>query len=479
MAHEFITGLVFRGGAVEWTTLGRTKTGLEVAGTRSAGNADAAWDLSSPDVLAAVREACADVKGELCVAVPSDRALMRVVDLPTADPAELAGMAELQVDKFSPFPVEHMAISVEVLHRHETTSRVLIVAVQRDVVNAIGDAFARAKVIPHWIDVEALGWWYLLKSAGAVPEAGRRVMVILDKAGTELIVSQAGIPVVIRSLGTPKGLSEEEFILELADEIGYTLTALEAERGAAETGAIGLWQAPVDEPPKVGVDGASAATLVEQLAAKLQEAGGLGVEIHHLETLPPLAEGLARRAAEKGPGSIDLAPPEWRTREHSRKLRKGLLAASLAFAVAWLAGVSLFFGGVAWQTRRLAAVKATVEPLEAKAEEVRQLNDKIRSFEEYSDRSRSALECLREVSLLLPEDVDLNSFIYRKGATLSLRGESGAPEPIYDFFEKLEQSELFVSVKPEAVRSKQTPQGPVSEFTVVISLPGAKEEGGS
>ena len=162
---------------------------------------------------------------------------MRVVDLPTSDPAEMAGMVELQVDKFSPFPVEHMAVAFELLSQKETSSRVLIATVQREIVENLGAAFREAGILPHWIDVEVMGWWTLLKEQGELPETGRTVLLILDGNGAELIICEDGIPVVIRSLGTAAGVSEDEFYAELADEIGYTLTTLEAEQRSAAGGS--------------------------------------------------------------------------------------------------------------------------------------------------------------------------------------------------------------------------------------------------
>ena len=69
-------------------------------------------------------------------------------------------------------------------------------------------------------------------------------------------------------------------------------------------------------------------------------------------------------------------------------------------------------------------------------------------IERYTDRSDSALEVLREVSQLLPEGVDLTSFSYRKGAILDIAGEADSGLLVTQFNESLNQSPLFVEVKP-------------------------------
>ena len=423
-------------------------------------------------------------KSDLCAGLPSDKTLMRVVDLPTSDPAEMKGMVDLQVDKFSPFPVEHMAVALEVLSQKEKTSRVLIVAIQREIVETFGQALGQAGLLPRWIDVQVMGWWYLLKEQGEIPEKGRNVILLLEKTGTELIVCQDGIPVVFRSLGSGQGLSEEDFFSELADETAYTLTTLEAERGAADGVKLGLWYGAVKAPPKLVVPdavplkapppaGGPPAALVE----KLREACGIEVDSRSLDSLPPLTEGLARRTAAKGDTALNLAPPEWRTQEHGRRTKKSLLIASVAFLVVWLAGVSGFIGGLKVQESRRDQLKSSVAVLEKSAAKVKELKDKITSFEQYADRSRSALECLREISALLPQGVELSSFSYKKGASLSLRGECATPEPIYSYVQALQQSPLFTEVKTEGVRSKMGQSGvQKSEFSLTASLPGEEKK---
>jgi Tfp pilus assembly protein PilN len=122
-------------------------------------------------------------------------------------------------------------------------------------------------------------------------------------------------------------------------------------------------------------------------------------------------------------------------------------------------------------------MKASVALLEQSATKVRELKERITSFEQYADRSRSALECLREISALLPEGVDLSSFSYKKGSSLSLRGECGSPEPIYSYVQALQQCPLFTEVKTEGVRSKMTQGGAQkSEFSLTATLPGEESK---
>lgn len=485
MSQKQATAIVLRSDAVHLTTLRQVKGVTEVEEQKRLPFDPplAPEEMQSVETAHRVRAAAGHLKGDLCAAIPADKVLMRVVDLPTSDPDEMRSMADLQVDKFSPFPVEHMSVSVELLSQKDKSSRVLIVAVQRTVIDAAGVFFGAAGVLPRWVDVDVLGWWRLLKDHGAVPAAGRGVILLADRMATELIICQDGAPVVLRSLGTAQGITEEEFHAELADEIGYSLTSLETERGVAETSKLSLWCWGDGAPPKVMVKAEAASSAVEtrsgdlcpELAAKLREVCGLQVETRSLASLPELSEGLARRAMERGPVTVDLAPAEWQSTEHSRKTQKGLIIATAAFVFVWLLGIAAFFTGLKLEQGRLVKLKTEVAALEGPADEVRQLNDRIKSFEIYADRSHTALESLREVSSILPGGIDLTSFTYKKGNEVVVRGEADSAEPIYAFFQALEQADFFDQVKPEAVRQKTSGNRQRSEFSVTAKLPGGEK----
>ncbi len=450
MAQQLFTGVVYREDRLEWTALRGSKGRWETAGHGE--------DPLSEPIPAALKSLHGRLGGRLCLGIPTGKALLRVVDLPTREPEEIRGMVDLQVDKFSPFPIEHMAVAHEVLEQKEAGSRVLIAAVQREIVEDLGTLFLKAGRRPHQVDVEVMGWWALLKQNQKVPEKGRRVFVLLNRDGAELLVSQDGAPVLIRSLGV--GGDDEAALEELVEEIGYTLTSLEAEWGAVEASHASLWHWSGQAQP------------AEALAKTLRQSFELEITRHLLDELPPLSEGLARRAATSG--ALDLSRPEWRQQEQSRKTRKGLIVSSAIFLGLWMAGIAAFLFALHYQGARLAALKNAVEQLEQPAQEVALLQDKIKTFRQYANRTHSALECLLQVTLVMPEGLDLNSFTYRKGASLNLRGESPTAEPVYNFFQALESSKFYTEVKPETVVTRMQGNVPRAQFGVTLGLPGEK-----
>jgi hypothetical protein len=393
--------------------------------------------------------------GPAAVSIPAGWVLLRVTDLPLAAPDELRGMAELQIDKFSPFPTEESAISYELLAERDDRARVLLSAVRTETMDLLGGALQSAGIVPKRVDLNLLGWWRLLNDAGHVHATSAQAFLILDDTCIDLVVTSAGIPLAMRSLTGLGDLPNEEVADEVAREIVYTLTAVDLERTGEHLAEIAVWHRNGD--------------LAEVLIHRLLDPFGLTAKSYALDTLPPLGEGLARRAAEAGPGRLDLAPPAWREAELRRQSRTRLIALTASLLGVWLVAVAILFGGLQYQKQKLARLGARFEQVKAPAELVRATRDRVLGLEQYVNRTHSSLECLREVSDLLPPGIELKSFTYRKGKSVELSGEADAVTLVYDFKKEMEKSSLFTAT--DLPRTFRTPQGK-EVFKITASLPG-------
>lgn len=457
MSDHIITALTLREASAQWTTLREKKGSLELAESCDVPLKlpDGVTDLSTPEGVAAFKAAGGGVKGSVSLALSTDQVLMRVVQFPTTDRAELHSMAELQVDKFCPFPLDHMLIGTEVLDQTESMSRVLIATAQKERVEKLGDILRKAGHAPRRVDVEIMGWWFLLKQQGAIAETGRQILLIVDGRSAELIIVQNGMPILFRALGTPSSTSVEEAATELADEIGYTLTTLESEWGPLQCDRVEFWHGD-------SVDRA--------IPARLGELCQLEIQPHHLEALPSLTEGLARRSV-MGDAVLDLAPPEWRASIQSTKHRKTLVMTAGTLLAVWLVLLGVALGILEFRNRAFDRAKKEAAQLQGPATEVAEIRSQVEALKKYSDRSDSALECLRDVSERLPGGIELTMFMYKKFATLNIRGEADTSDPIYDFIQRLEDSKMYTEVKPEGVTDENRGGRRRAVFRVTCNLP--------
>ncbi len=471
MARSSITGLRVRDTFLEWTTLGFGKNGVEVLASQKVQMEGLlAGALADPLPRAeAIRRQCPGLTGVVTIGLAPSQMLMRVVELPTNDPAEMADMVKLQVDQFSPFPEDRLAVSCEVLNVTKTSCRVLIAAVPKEQVELLGALFRPVGLTIRRIDAEIMAWWRLLADVHAIPGQGRHLLLLLEPCGGLWIAVQDGLPQAIKAISPIEGLTPEEYAEELAGDMGSLIVSLDLEHGMVPVGGLDCWSRDLD----VGV-----------IVTRLQQDLGPTVRQQSLETLPSLSEGLARRmfvppftAHVRAAGMhavLDLVPAAWRATATSRRLYKRIfLVGGVALGI-WLVGVVGFLVGFQWNGLQLKRLDEQLVALQKPADDVRRLQRQVYAFENYLDRQRSALECLREISSVLPQDVDLTSFQFKKGKTISLGGEARAVEPIYDFKKSLDKAALFKNIEMGSTQPSKRKDLTVQTFQMNVQLSEGK-----
>lgn len=396
--------------------------------------------------------------GDITVPLRTAELLMRVVELPAVEEGELADMVGFQIDKISPFPSDQLAISHEVLRPGQESSLVLMVAAKRSHIDAIGDTFQKKGVRIHSIDARVLGWMHLLQDEGHLSTDGCEIVIIDDAVDFALVILESGIPVAFRMLDAQT--DDMNVVDELAYEIGYMLTILNTERDLPAPSAIQFW---------------SHSELSSSLRAKLTEKGGLPVHHHLLANLPPLSEGIIRRTLAEGK-HIELIPREWVEFENRKQLRQKFTRIAAVIATVWIAVLLIFFTIYKARDIRLNRAQAKVSSIEPEARQALTNREKLKALSLYTDRSDSALECLREVTSKLPiGNIEFVSYNYKKGKGVTLRGTASTDDTVYDFFESLTESELFEQLKDQSVNTKTTKGVRRTVFSVTLELPNEEE----
>ncbi len=455
MHEKIITAVSRTPEGIEWTSLKVKQDGTEPMQQDSI--SIPLSGKTSEEILASIElpeNVTEHLKGDITIPLRTAELLMRVMEFPATDDTEIADMVGFQIDKISPFPTDQLAVSHEVLHQNEGTSLVLMAAAKRSCIDAIGDAFEEKGVRIHSIDARVLGWMHLLRNEGHIADEGCEILIIEDGVDFSLIVIDSGVPLAFRML---HGETDDMNVVEeLAYEIGYTLTTLDSEREMPTPSAIQFW---------------SRETLSASLRTKLSETTGLPVHSHQLTTLPPLSDGIVRRALSSE-SHIELIPREWIDHEIRTRLRKKFTLISSSIAAMWLIVLLIFFGTYKVRAAQLSRVQRQAAELEPAAKKATENRNKLNTLKVYTDRSDSALECLREVTDRLPiGDIEFTSYSYTKRKGVKLIGTAGSDDKIYDYFENLSDSELFDQLKDQSVNNKTSKGVRRAVFSVSLDLP--------
>jgi hypothetical protein len=457
------TGIHYTDEIVEWAVLRKNRKGTEKIREGSLPVPDGFFKqenapLFPAGVLAEIRR---NFRGVVTVSLPSSQLLMRILELPSTSADELKSMVELQMDQISPFPVDQLTVSYEVLSQTEDHSRVLAVAAQRKTVDALGDLFKAQNVYIRSLDAEVLAWWSLLIAYGQVPCQGRVVLILEEHTEFSMIVVDDGVPVGFRSLELFHNFTDEAVMREIIEEMSYTLLSLEAEYGHRDGCALEIW---------------SESEFPEQLITLLKEHCGGPVNLHKLSSIPPVSEGLALRTMERRLHHAELVPREWIELQRRKRLIKIGTVASIALLSIWIAVITITGAVFTIQQASFNRVRKEAAKYEGPARAAQAAREEMISLEKYADRSHSALECLREVTTALPDGVEIASFTYKKGEAVSLRGSSDRAEAVYDFFQRLGASTVFSGVKDHPVSTRTVKDKRVSTFSITAELPKDKKE---
>lgn len=461
MRDKIITAACRTTEGIEWTALKIHQDGSELVEQRS-------MPVNFPDEITEETleatplppELCEHLSGDLTVAMRTSELLMRTMVLPSSNPAEIADMISFQIDKISPYPIEQLAIAHEILTTGDDSSTVLMVAAKRAQIDAIGHIFQGKGMRIHSIDVRILGWIDLLRSRESIAVEGCEVLIIDDGIDFALAVLHDGHPLILRSLYADP--DDMDVVDELVQEIGYTLTALDAEHELPAPAGIQIWS--FSDFPKA-------------LQSKLAEKTGLKVSLGNLDDLPPLSQGIIDRTTNAA-SRIELIPGEWVEHQRRRELLKKFGVISGSMAALWLLVLLIFFSIYKVRDMKLAAVRQEAETIRPVAEQALQNRRKLRTLKMYADRSDSALESLREATRLLPVgDIEFVSFNYTKGKAITLRGTADSNNLVNDYFSALNKTALYNGTKNESTSIKTT-KG-VKRAIWTVTLPFPEKEGDS
>ena len=458
MAKEFITGLVIGDGVVDYTTFTKGNGQSEKVSSQQVQlDLPAPGESESPEAEVKgehIVARCGALQGKVTVSLPAEQVLMKIVRLPVVDDDELIGMVELQIDKFSPFPVEDLVVSHEIMATIDEEYVVLIAAVKTEVVDELGQVMAAAGVTFPRVDVSILGWWRLIQDTEEIAATGRHVAVLLHDSAPELVVVHDGVPIAFRSLAGTTGMSGEDFVDDIASELNYTLVSLDREHGPAELDSVSVWHRG-DQP--------------KALLKRLSDDCGCPSSPKDAEMLPPLSEGLVRR--ELADASMNLSPSAWRDVEEARVFKSTMARVATSVLAVWVFGVILFVGGLYLQQMRGNSLERELKEWQVPGREVRSMRRRISVIEKYMDRRSSALECLREISELQPSGVTLALFSYRQSESLKLSGDASVRGQVLEFNNKLDGSKVFAKVIPGQIKRTRGKY----RFDFELRFPGGDE----
>jgi Tfp pilus assembly protein PilN len=206
-------------------------------------------------------------------------------------------------------------------------------------------------------------------------------------------------------------------------------------------------------------------------AAATALAGNCGLPSEYLRdgAVPSPALSLCMEGvASAGRPRLNLLPDEWRQRRRHAQLRQHAIRGGIALGAVYLAALAIFLTVLGVRKTQLNVLKKQVSQLQKQYADARQLHAELVAMQKQLDTKYSALEVLREVSVLKPDGLSFNSFIFHKDQTLMLKGQAQSAKAVLDLSGQLEKSRMFLKVENKSVRT-DTANG-LTRFEIICSL---------
>lgn len=368
--------------------------------------------------------------------------------LPSTDAKELSQMVRLQMDDLSPLPAEETVCGFLPLERTETGTRVLLAIAPKATVDEHVAALETAGLPAQIVSVDALAVFRHLARRNLLPQDDLLHLFVRLEAGRAAVIGfTRGQPLIVRSLmvSTPD---------ELMGEIRHTRLAMELDQPGAAFGGV-IFAGAGDE-------------WREKLGASARHLGA--------DEVPAVAAALCTETTAEHGESLNLLSDEWRERRQKAQTRRSVVRGGLAVVGLYMLGLAVF--GAVWLTEqwRLGDLNRQCQRLQPQFTEAREARNTLSALEARFDTQQTALEVLREMSLLIPENVRLNGFGFKKGQSVTIRGETSTAPKASEFIGRLERCPLFRSVK---TLSMPTMQDGLTKFEVVCSLKSAARPAGA
>ncbi len=364
--------------------------------------------------------------------LPAESVFLRVVELPASNLAETLAMVELQLEKFSPFPVAQIVWTMHVIGSRTAPVKgeagpehlqtvVVVIAERKGVEEVLGklerDGFLADRLETPMLDqLEAVdpkedGAWLFPLSLGGQSAA----LVAWWYGGALRNLSFVTLP------------TAGERAKELQEQLSHL----------AWSGELEGW---LTAPPKwhLMADPVKAVEWETVLRAAVNEPVAVTAP-------PPLAE-LAGRTARRAASAAqaNLLPAEF-TAQYRQQFVDRLWLRALAYAgLTYAVAVAIYFGAVGMLGYQTGRVESAVASLSGSYTNALQLKMRYSILQERSQLKYAALDCWQLVAQEIPEGITLQRSSFVDGKKLSLSGTAGSGDvqKIYDFYDALRKAKL-------------------------------------
>lgn len=398
-------------------------------------------------------------KTPVIVCLPRQLVTVRMIELPSTDPAEIDDMVDLQVGKQTPYTKDEIVYDYKLVSGgREGYTTVMLAIAQRSIVRQIFYAFEEAEVEVERVTVstEAVAGW----SSRGLQGGDFRAVLDVDSFYSDFIVMRGDSILFSRSiLIGADHLHDASSVGRLIKEVRSSVEVFRSEMSGgsiesiAVSGVASAAQAVAGELQSAGLK-CSFRDAVKDLKRPPQGDADTLKHLKKVSLSSIVGVGAAPDALE-----FNLVPDSISVRRNLMEKAKSLTTLGMLL-MTMLVSLSVYAsirGFTTWDS--LNSMNKELVSTGVRANEVARMMDVVRQVRERKDPGRSALAVLLDIRSAVSSTGDQIKFtnieLDANAATFRIEGMADNTKDIREFRKALEESGIFKNVTESGTTSER------------------------
>lgn len=416
------------------------------------------------------------------ISFPRNSVTLRNLRIPSANPNEIDDMIKLHVGRQVPYAKEEIVSGYRIIGKDTMGySKVMLAIVHRESIRKVFRILEKAGLYTDRVELSsdgALSW--LCKAAKPADLKSGEAFIILDidSAFTDFVVSTNENIVFSRviALGAD-ALSDESKWQKFIGEMKQTMVISQGEE-------------ILQKPTRVFVSGA--VEKLRALSSKIEIEFNLPSQVVDPLINLPLAKEVEKKPAEifesvsfsalLGLGldtlkkKINFVLPEAQIRRALRDRSREMifLASGIMYVILIVCGI--YLEKMNNRQAYLGMLNKRYEKIAGESEGLNEKMERIKRIKAKLDTRFSALNCLYEISKLMPPEIVLLNLNFQKDDKVSIKGQSREMSDVFKFITILEGSPLFKDVSTRYTTRKKLKDSDIIEFELSCPVEKAAKD---
>lgn len=389
------------------------------------------WSSKDGSLQNALRETASEhglAESEVASIIPRHEATVRVLQLPSRDPVEIAGMVSLSAPDLVPYSPEEIVVSSCILQaRPDGESDVLVAVVHNEVVHEQLRILRAAGLEPKHILLSTACLLTALRAA-EYEHDGCFALANLASEGLEVLVMRGENLEYTRGVATVQDWNTLEgpqspALDDLSTEVRISLST----HGRATEDGVSADSLYLSSDCTEVDDAIRAVSRELELTCKSAE-NFLGENFKSTDAskhVPLVALGAALCISTQAQTTIDLLPKDVIAKRETSATRRTALRLGLAAVVMVMSVVGVYAQAVYMRTSYIAELERRVDVIRPKVKDVRAKSQQLKRVQKQVDREGTVLELLAAVCNLAPaQGLNISRFAYRHDDSITIQGRS-------------------------------------------------------